>query len=1248
MSLTSSTHAQDKPDSQAESDPLRDENLVAWCIVPFDAKKRSPAERAVMLKELGLRRCAYDWREEHVPTFEQEILEYRKHGVEFFAFWAVHDEAFRLFEKYDLHPQIWQILGDAAGENDEQKVKAAAEAMLPLVQRTAKMGCKLGLYNHGGWGGEPQNLVAVCQRLRDMGHDHVGIVYNFHHGHGHIGDWADAFAIMKPYLWCLNLNGMANPEAQPKILGIGKGNHEAEMIRIVEESDYSGPIGVLDHREQLDARESLQENLDGLRRLRTELRAQKQPRREQASTAPAGRQAGARPETPHEKAIHAHARWLAAPQTAAPPYSARIAKELVEDASRYGDAHRGAMVFAAARSACLSCHRLSDDAAGDLGGAVGPELTAIGKQLKPQLLVESLLWPNREVKPEYTSWRVLTADGKTLTGYRQSSNSQQVVLRDPARDTVVTIPRAEIEEEQAAGSMMPEGLLASMTRQQVLDLIRFLSDRQGEPLPQPLATALRHANSHAPASFVYDRGPLREEDFPSWRHPVNEHRLYDFYAKQAEHFRGEPYAPMLLAPFPGLDGGQAGHWGFQTEESWSDGRWNDTDLGTLQAGVFHGAGVVAPRGVCVRLGEHGELAACFNPETLNYEAVWSGGFVKFSPVRHGFMHGLQVDGELRPKPPQRPVNEPFVYRGFYRIGPRVVFAYRIGEVEYLDAPWCVDGKFVREAAPVEQHSLSRKLRQAPRQWPQEIRTRIIPGQGQPYAVDTVELPEDNPWQALMFCGGHDFLPDGSALVCTMQGDVWRVSGLDSPADRPGQATWRRFAAGLHHALGLVVADGQIYVQGRDQLTRLHDLNGDGEADYYECFSNAFETSPAGHDFICGLQRDSQGNFYTASGNQGLVRISPDGRQADVMATGFRNPDGLGLAPDGLITVPCSEGEWTPASTICGVRFSSPGGGPRSLGPGPPHFGYRGPQAGRPPELPLVYLPRGIDNSSGGQAYIDSDRWGPLSGKMVHFSFGTGSYFLLLRDEVEGTLQGAIVPMPGEFRSGAHRGRFRPQDGQLYVSGMDGWVSFTPDDGCFQRVRYTGGSVQAPVGFHVYENGVAVTFSEPLDREIAEDTASHYAQCWNYRYSSAYGSQEYSTTHRGVAGHDPVTIASAHVLADGRTLFLHLPDIQPVSQLHLRMHVDQQTSDLASGRDLFITVHKLDHPFRDFPGFRPTLKTIAAHPLLVDLSSSVQSPPNPWRESDCRRATCRTCDRQEFDLRGAGAALAPERRWLSRW
>ena len=459
------------------------------------------------------------------------------------------------------------------------------------------------------------------------------------------------------------------------------------------------------------------------------------------------------------------------------------------------------------------------------------------------------------------------------------------------------------------------------------------------------------------------------------------------------------------------------------------------------------------------------------------------------------------------------------------------------------------------------------------------------------------MPFDNPFGSLMFSGGHALLADGSALVCTMQGDVWRVTDFAYPSKT---ARWRRFAAGLHHPQGSVADGDGIFVLGRDQITRLHDLNNDGEADFYECFSNAYQTSPAGHDFICGLQRDSAGRFYTASGNQGIVRVSADGRRAEVLATGFRNPDSIGLLPDGTVTVPCSEGDWTPASMICAARPTAGGE--------PPHFGYRGPRGEQVPALPLAYLPRGLDNSSGGQAYVSSDRFGPLDDQLLHFSFGAGTMFLVLRDEVDGQLQGAIVPLPIEFRSGAHRGRFSPADGQLYVSGMQGWGSYTPDDGCFQRVRYAGGAEQLPTGFHVHQNGVAITFAQPLDAEVAAQVSSHFAQCWNYRYGPGYGSPEFSTVHAGMRGHDTLAIRSAQVLSDGRTLFLELPDLQPVNQLHL--HVQSAGNQ---SHDLFVTVHKLDEPLSTIAGYQAVEKVIRPHPILADLAMATQSLPNPFRK-----------------------------------
>src|SRR6185295_9530942 len=56
-------------------------NLVAWCIVPFDAKKRGPEERGQMLEQLGIKKLAYDWRAEHIPTFDAEVAAMKRHGV---------------------------------------------------------------------------------------------------------------------------------------------------------------------------------------------------------------------------------------------------------------------------------------------------------------------------------------------------------------------------------------------------------------------------------------------------------------------------------------------------------------------------------------------------------------------------------------------------------------------------------------------------------------------------------------------------------------------------------------------------------------------------------------------------------------------------------------------------------------------------------------------------------------------------------------------------------------------------------------------------------------------------------------------------------------------------------------------------------------------------------------------------------------------------------------------------------------
>jgi putative heme-binding domain-containing protein len=1348
------------------------DNLVAWCIVPFDAKRRGPEERAQMLENLGIHKLAYDYRAEHIPTFDAEMEALKRHNIELTAWWfptELNDEAkliLDVLKRHDIKTQLWVTgSGTPTSNAEEQEARVAAEAnrIRPIAEAAARIDCRVGLYNHGGWFGEPENQIAIIEKL---GLKNVGIVYNLHHGHEHIDRFPELLEKMKPYLYVINLNGMVRDGDRlgQKILPLGAGDLDLNLLTSIRDSSYSGPIGILNHTDE-DAEGRLLDNLDGLQWLNHQLDgspAGPRPRyrtwrpmpepalqggrllegraefreppltlecrvqldrhdvynilaacdtkqspshwelfteagnghltvylpghrpdhvrsgvmvcdakthdvamiyeadrvrlyvdgkrvADQAIESSGGQPVpggfaigrlveggfqcfgtigwmrlshGARsiPKTPPSHVERDEATievWefqeLNAPdaeepvgqgaQSGAMPapleYRPELIAEFVEGARQHGDARRGMVWFSAVTSACISCHKI-----GPHGGSVGPELTQIGTQRKPEEIVESVLWPGRQVAKEYIQWTVTTVDGNAAQGYRTAVTDDHIVLRDPSTGTEHTIASGDIEEQIEMGTLMPDGAMAALPREQQWDMLRFLMSLGHTPdISKELgATLATQAHGHAAEVVEFDRAPLRASDWPNATHPVNRDRLYDWYTKQAEYFRRQRHVPLLLGDFPGLDGGQQSHWGNQDEDFWRDGRWNDTTLGSVQAGVFRGEDVTVPRGVCVKLGDNDGLSVCFNPDTLTYDAVWTGGFVRFSDIRHGFMHGLQLDGQWVQGRNRPPVQGQHKYHGFYRHGDRVVFAYSIGDQEYLDSPSVENGKFVSTVALRDQHPLRDSIHGGPAQWPRSLATPIVLGNESPYAIDTITLPFDNPWKALLFCGGHDFLSDGTALVCTMQGDVWHVSGLTEEPQQDGKAVWRRFASGLHHPQGLVVANDEVFVQGRDQITRLRDLNGDGEADFYECFSSAPTTSAAGHDFICGLQRDQSGYFYTASGNQGLVRVTPDGQRAEVLATGFRNPDGLGLMPDGTLTVPCSEGEWTPASMICAIP---PAAADQARAPW--FFGYGGPRGGGAPELPLVYLPRGLDNSSAEQVMVTSDRWGPLQGQMLHLSFGMGRHFLLLTDRVDGQLQGGVVPLVGDFRSGAHRGRFNPQDGQLYVTGMAGWGSYTPDDGCFQRVRYTGQEVQQPIGFHVHANGVQLKFSAPLDRETAELPTNHFAQCWNYRYSAAYGSPEFSTKALGVRGHDVLTISRAHLLEDNQTLFLEIPDIQPVNQLHL--HVQVAPGEF---RELFLTVHRYDTPFTEIPDYRPVVKTMAPHPQKMDLMLATRRLPNPWR------------------------------------
>ena len=172
-----------------------------------------------------------------------------------------------------------------------------------------------------------------------------------------------------------------------------------------------------------------------------------------------------------------------------------------------------------------------------------------------------------------------------------------------------------------------------------------------------------------------------------------------------------------------------------------------------------------------------------------------------------------------------------------------------------------------------------------------------------------------------------------------------------------------------------------------------------------------------------------------------MRISPDGRKPETLADGLRNPNGLAVGPTASSRSrrrketglrPRQSSKFSPAVTTDSADLATTPDRP---------LGY---------DPPLCWISRQVDNSSGGQVWVTSNAWNPLVGQLLHFSYGRCTMLLTLRETIDSRAQGAVVPLPVQFDSGAMRGRFHPRDGQLYVTGLKGWVSSAAQDGCFQR------------------------------------------------------------------------------------------------------------------------------------------------------------------------------------------------------
>ena len=153
-----------------------------------------------------------------------------------------------------------------------------------------------------------------------------------------------------------------------------------------------------------------------------------------------------------------------------PAYDAAWVTALTAEVKANGDAAKGKAVFNAPLSGCIACHKI-----GGQGGIVGPELDAVGRGVPVELLIEAVVWPNRQIKEGYVATTLTLKDGRKLQGYKVSEAGGEMQLRELASGQTSRFTAAQIAERQEAGSLMPEGLIMNMTREELRDLVAYLA-----------------------------------------------------------------------------------------------------------------------------------------------------------------------------------------------------------------------------------------------------------------------------------------------------------------------------------------------------------------------------------------------------------------------------------------------------------------------------------------------------------------------------------------------------------------------------------------------------------------------------------------------------------------------------------------------------------------------------------------------------------------------------------------------------
>ncbi len=387
-----------------------------------------------------------------------------------------------------------------------------------------------------------------------------------------------------------------------------------------------------------------------------------------------------------------------------------------------------------------------------------------------------------------------------------------------------------------------------------------------------------------------------------------------------------------------------------------------------------------------------------------------------------------------------------------------------------------------------------------------------------YTALTVPIPDGE----VIEVGGLTVLPDGRPALSTRRGDVFLVD--DAYGVPPVDATFSRFAEGLHESLGLDWRQGprgpELYTVQRGELTRLLDDTGDGVADVYETICDDWGVSGNYHEFAFGPKFDSRGNAWITlnvgfCGSLGkavvpyrgwAVMVTPDGRMVPI-CDGLRSPNGIGEWKDGAMFYVDNQGDYVATNRLNHLEPGSFQGHPAGLRW---RKGFDPKTDAHPePKKTSVWFPYRRMGQSAADIVLDKTdgAFGPFQEQFFVGDQMNGSVMRVDLETVDGHYQGACFPFIEGLDSGVNRMAFAP-DGSMFVGQTDrGWGSMGDRSFGLQRIVWNGTTPFEVLGMHAHAEGFDLEFTEDIDAESAADPASYRFWSFTYAYHPDYGAPE---------------------------------------------------------------------------------------------------------------------------------------------